>query len=209
MIMARSVLQWFRVNKYRLQGGAYSLLGGLMLLMIVRDPGGQFVSKVVGLFVAIIAIVGGLARALRPRSNRVEVETGPTLSHKLGEARMLLLIVFVYWVTSGATYVAWSELVGWPVMTSEFGLRAVHLIPAFIGTILAAGVAGVNTRMRMSLAPGLILGGGIALAHFLSYSNVFRHAGWHYILAAATEAIVLLAASVVSHRVMARRGGES
>jgi hypothetical protein len=181
--MVNGLLKWFRLNKRRLQEAAYSLLGGLMLLVIVSGPSGPFLSRAIGILVAVVAIGGGVVRALPARATGVGTATVPTRPSRLRETGILVVVFVGYWVASGATYAAWSELVGWPVMSSELGLRLVHLIPAFIGTILAAGVAGVTTRMPMSPAPGLILAGAIALSHFLSYAGVFRHSNGHYIFA--------------------------
>jgi hypothetical protein len=205
--MATGLLEWLRLNNFRLRAAAYAFLGGVMLLVIAENAAEVTFLKGIGVIVALIAVVGGIIRAGRREPAVKDVVTSSSSrSHLPHDLFFLLLIWLLYSLVSSVVYVMWSELVGWPVVSSEFVLRVVHLVPALVCTILAAALAGANTRMKIGFAPGLVLGSAIALTHFLSYSHILR-SGWHYIILAATEAMLLLGAAAISYSAAANRFG--
>jgi hypothetical protein len=61
-----SLLNRLRSNAYRIRAAAYLVLGVFLVFVVINNESWEPFSKVLALAVALIAIVGGLRRALRP-----------------------------------------------------------------------------------------------------------------------------------------------
>jgi NO-binding membrane sensor protein with MHYT domain len=122
---------------------------------------------------------------------------------------VLLLLLLGYSVGSGIIYLLWSRLIGWPVVEGEYEvlLRLVHLLPAVICSALAGCIGGATNRMR-PLFPAALLGLGIAVIHYASYSRSSRTAA-NDIVAAIVESLVLFVIAFGAFRILAGRRGRT
>jgi hypothetical protein len=122
---------------------------------------------------------------------------------------ILVLLLIGYSVGSGIIYRLWSRFVGWPVVEGEHEvlLRLVHLLPALACSAVVGTVGGVTNRMK-PLFPAALLGLGIALIHYASYSRPSRTAT-NDVVAAIVESVVLFAIGFALFWTLADRRGTS
>jgi hypothetical protein len=115
----------------------------------------------------------------------------PSSTQWLRAGLILVLLLIGYSVGSGIVYLLWSRLFGWPVVEGEREvlLRLVHLLPALACSVVAGAIGGTTNRMK-ALLPSVLLGFGIALIHYASYSRPSRTSA-NDVVAAMVESVVL------------------